>query len=99
MKKLEDFIANFSWKTFILTNKTAKYYHEIHGIMLYFIYLVYIISRNLMQAKEANAILQEGITSNWNVELMRKRLYYVHNINKETFVKYKERLELFFQLF
>lgn len=98
---LEGFISKFSWKTFILTTESSNEYYKLHWILLYFIYLIFLMHKNITKT---NLVLEslESINTwiyEWNLELAEKRLHYVNNINLETFNNYKSRLELFFKLF
>jgi len=47
MQLLKDFIIKFQNKEYILTKENADEYHKLHGILLYFIYLVFIISQTI----------------------------------------------------
>jgi len=47
MQLLKDFIIKFQNKEYILTKQNADEYHKLHGILLYFIYLVFIISQTI----------------------------------------------------
>ena len=102
MKSLKDFIIKFQNKDYILTRKNAKEYHKLHGILLYFIYLVFLVFQTIEKTDKAKKNLLSVETSwiyEWQVELMQKRLNYVDKLNRETFERYKSRLELFFKMF
>ena len=106
MKLLEGFITEFSDSHFVLTKANSEYYHKIHSIMLYFIFLVYIIYQNLEKSLDAKNLIEEYVietasTDNNNEHIchMKKRLEFVDNINYSNFKKYRARLDLFFQLF
>ncbi len=99
---LKDFIVKYKNRTFVLTRKNSKYYHELHSIILYFIYLVFLMYQNI----EKNIQTQKQLKNMWNsgvyeghIELMKKRLNYVDDLSLVTFKKYKQRLEIFFKLF
>jgi hypothetical protein len=57
MKILEEFITKFSDKTYILSKENSYQYHKVHGIFLYFLYLVFIMYQNI----EKNTITKENI--------------------------------------
>jgi len=102
MQLLKNFITKFQNKEYILTKKNADEYHKLHGILLYFIYLVFIISQTIEKTDKTldniKNIKWEWIYE-WNLELMKNRLNYVDELNKDTFERYKRRLELFFKMF
>ena len=99
---IKDFINKFSNKTFILDLKSSAYYHKLHSIFLYFIYLVFLMHQNIKKTSEIKKELEE-VKKNWiyewNIVLFKKRLSYIENLHSSTFIKYKNRLELFFKLF
>jgi hypothetical protein len=102
MELLKKFIIKFQDKTFVLTEDNANEYHKLHWIILYFIYLVFIVSQNLDKTnKTLKTIdsLEWNWIYEWNLELMKERLSYVDEINRDTFERYKRRLELFFKMF
>ncbi len=102
IKLLEDFIKKFSGKKFALSTSNSKYYHKLHWILLYFIYLIFIMYQN----KENNRKVKQELEKinfdwlyEWQIDLMKKRLSYVDDLHYDTFNMYKQRLELFFKLF
>lgn len=102
MQLLKNFITKFQNKDFILTRKNADEYHKLHWILLYFIYLVFIISQTIEKTdKTLNNIkdVHWNWIYEWNLELMKERLNYVDKVNKDTFERYKRRLDLFFKMF
>lgn len=102
MQLLEDFIAKFQDKEYILTRDNTDEYHKLHWILLYFIYLVFIISQTIEKTdKTLDSIndIEWNWIYEWNLELMKQRLNYVDEVNRDTFEKYKRRLELFFKMF
>jgi len=102
MQLLKDFIVKFQNKDFILTRKNADEYHKLHWILLYFIYLVFIISQTIEKTDKTLKNIENTDWDNiyeWNLELMKERLEYVDELNKATFERYKNRLELFFKMF
>jgi hypothetical protein len=65
------------------------------------LYLVFLMNKNITKATETLDELweiEEGIYSE-NLELTKKRLSYINNLNIETFENYKKKLDLFFKLF
>ncbi len=102
MQLLKDFIVRFRDKDYILTRENAGEYHKLHWILLYFIYLVFLIYQNLIKTENTLKNI-ENIKNNsiyeWNLILMKKRLSYVDELNRDTFERYKNRLELFFKMF
>jgi len=102
IKLLEDFIIKFKDKNFILTKENSQDYHKIHWVLLYFIYLVFLISETLEETDKTKEFLNSFSHKwkyEWQVEFMNKRLSYVDEVNKNTFEKYKNSLDLFFKLF
>ncbi len=106
MTLLEWFISQFSDSHFVLTKENSKYYHQIHSIMLYFIFLVYIIYQNLEKSTKARNILEEYVSSNneekqydQHTQFMEKRLHFVDDLNYSNFKQYREKLNGFFKLF
>ena len=102
MELLKIFIIKFRDKSFVLTKNNADQYHKLHWILLYFIYLVFLISQTLERTNitqtNLNSVEVEWIYE-WQISLMKKRLNYVDEVNRDTFERYKNRLELFFKLF
>lgn len=101
-KLLEDFISKFSKWNFELTIQKAEYYHNLHSILLYFIYLVFLMYQNVEKTSNAENELNNS-KSEWifesHIDLMKKRLSYVKDIHQMTFDRYKDKLELFFKMF
>jgi hypothetical protein len=62
MKQLEDFIRNFSNSEFILTYSKSEYFYKLHGIFLYFIYLVFLMYQNLEKTSIAKKELESVVT-------------------------------------
>lgn len=102
MEKLEEFIKKFSNKEFLLTYSKSDYFHKLHWIFLYFVYLVFLMYQNLEKTDSAKRELQ-SVISEWvyesQIELMKNRLEYVEEMHLNTFEQYKNRLELFFKMF
>lgn len=96
MKLLEDFIVKFKDKNFVLTTENSNFYHKIHSVLLYFIYLVFLMNQNLDNSKK---ILSSTENNNSYLDFALKRLSYVEDLNEEVFIRYKNRLDLFFRLF
>lgn len=101
LKLLENFIVSFSNSNYILTKENSSEYHKLHWIVLYFIYLVFIISQNIEKTKgvltelnNINSDIYDG-----HIDLVKQRLAYVDNLNIINFKNYKEKLELFYKLF
>lgn len=104
MNLLKQFIVKYKNKNFILTRENSNEYHKLHWILLYFIYLVFIMSQNIEKIDIVKANIKSNNNNNeWiyesHVDLMKKRLNYVDDLNKAIFEKYKNRLELFFKMF
>lgn len=102
MELLENFIRKFQDKSYILTKQNADEYHKLHGILLYFIYLVFLVYQNLEKASIAKNSLDNTKWMwiyEWHIDLMKERLWYIDEVNQATFIKYKNRLELFFKMF
>lgn len=102
MKLLEDFIRNFQNTEYILTKENSNEYHKLHWLLLYFIYLVFLIYQNLQKVNKAhnNINTSEWVwIYEWQLDLMKERLWYIDELNQATFIKYKNRLELFFKMF
>ncbi len=102
MQLLNDFIVKFQNKKYVLTPENSKEYHKLHWILLYFIYLVFLVSQNLEKSDKAKRNLTKVQTEwiyEWQVDLMKERLSYVDELNRSTLEKYKNRLELFFKMF
>ncbi len=99
---LEQFILKYSDKSYILTTENSEQYHKIHWIMLYFIYLVFLIYQNIEKTNEAKNELESTMT-NWiyesEIDLVKSRLAYIDELQKNTFVQYNNRLLLFFKMF
>ncbi len=97
---IEDFIKRFSWKTFELTIERSKYYHKIHSTFLYFIYLIFLMHQNIEKTRKTKQNINniDGLYE-WHIDLMKKRLSYIEDLHLKTFEKYKNRLEMFFELF
>lgn len=102
MQLLENFIIKFQNKKYVLTKENSSGYHKLHWILLYFIYLVFIMSQNLEKTEKIQKTIEKSEWNwiyEWHISLIKERLNYVDNLNKETFDKYKNRLELFFKMF
>jgi len=102
MKILQEFINKFKNKDYVLTKENAKEYHKLHWILLYFIYLVFLMYQNLEKSSVAKKELETVENTwiyEWQIELMKKRLSYVDDLNIVNFTKYKSQLEIFFKLF
>jgi len=102
LELLENFIKTFSKKDFELTMAKSDYFYKLHSIFLYFVYLIFIMYQNIEKSHEAKLELEKARWSwlyDWEIELIEKRLSYVGNLENATFDKYKNRLELFFELF
>lgn len=102
MQLLKDFIIKFQDKTYVLTNDNSDEYHKLHWILLYFIYLVFIMSQNLEKTDKVKKTLNETDWNwiyEWHIHLIKERLNYVNELNIDTFERYKRRLELFFKMF
>lgn len=99
---LEKFISKYSSTPFFLSNTTSKEYHEIQGIFLYFMYLVFLMYKVLKDSKEwlrdLNATVQEWKLTE-NIELNKNRLEYVSGFTEKTFYQYVSTLNNFFLLF
>jgi hypothetical protein len=52
MKLLEDFITEFSDKHFVLTVNNSEEYYKLHALLLYFLYLVFLMNKNITKATE-----------------------------------------------
>ena len=101
-KLLKDFIIKYKNKTFILTRENSKYYHKLHSIILYFIYLTFLIhqnvEKNIVTKKELEK-LEDAWIYEAHIQLMKKRLDYVDDLSVVNLKKYKEKLKIFFNLF
>lgn len=102
IKKVEEFIKKFSNSDFILTYAKSDYFHKLHSIFLYYIYLVFLMYQNMEKTTNAKRELDNAVTS-WvyeeQIDLMKKRLLYVEEQHQNAFNAYKNRLELFFKMF
>ena len=100
-KILEEFIFKLQNWDFVLTRENSNKYHTFYWILLYFIYLVYIMHLNITKTsktvKELEA-LWDKVLNNWHIQLMKKRLKIVDDLNLVTYKNYKEKLEIFFNL-
>lgn len=102
IKKLEEFIYFIQKKDFILTEKNSKKYFEIYGLLIYFIYLIYILDLNITQT---DSVLKElwnldkEILDDGNIKLMKIRLKNIDDLTLVTYKKYRKLLDLFFNLF
>jgi hypothetical protein len=102
MQQLKDFIIKFQNKDYILTKSNADEYHRLHWILLYFIYLVFLVSQTIEKTEQTKKELlwvKNSWIYEWQVGLMKERLNYVDELNRDTFERYKRRLELFFKMF
>lgn len=102
MSLVEDFIKTYSDKDFVLTREKSEYYHTLHGVFLYFIYLVFLMYQNIQKTEILKNNIEKEVSNElfkWQLDLMEKRLSSVENIHNDTFEKYKNRLELFFKMF
>jgi hypothetical protein len=63
MESLKDFIIKFQNKDYILTRDNADEYHKLHGILLYFIYLVFLVSQTIEKTNNAKKDLLNVETS------------------------------------
>lgn len=99
---VEDFITKFAKANFELTYEKSDYYHKLHGIFLYFIYLVFLMYQNLekthLAQTELDGVKTQGIFE-LQIDLMKERLSYIKELHENTFEQYKNRLELFFKMF
>lgn len=101
IKILEEFIINLQTWDFILTKDNSNKYYSFYWILLYFIYLVYIMHLNIIKTSKTVKELEDlwdKMENNWHIELIKKRLNYVEELNLVTYKKYKEKLEIFFNL-
>jgi hypothetical protein len=102
MQLLKNFIRKFQNKNYILTRDNADEYHRLHWILLYFIYLIFLMSQTLEKTSKAqknlNNLEAEWIYE-WQIDLMKERLNYINELNRDTFERYKSRLALFFKMF
>ena len=101
IKMLEEFITKLKTWDFILTKNNSNKYHSFYGMLLYFIYLVYIMHLNIIKTSKTVKELEDlwnNLNNDWNIVLMKKRLDYIDNLNMYTYTKYKEKLEIFFNL-
>ena len=90
------------YKDYILTKSNADEYHRLHWILLYFIYLVFLVSQTIEKTEQTKKELlwvKNSWIYEWQVGLMKERLNYVDELNRDTFERYKRRLELFFKMF
>jgi hypothetical protein len=102
LELVEDFTRNFSKTDFVLTIYKAQYYHRLHSIFVYFVYLIFLMNQTLMRTRSASKQidkLSDQEVYEDHISLMRSRLSYVHDLQTQTFEQYKDRLELFFKLF
>jgi hypothetical protein len=102
MQILKDFIIKFQDKKYILTRQNANEYHKLHWILLYFIYLVFLVYQTIEETEKAKKellLVDVEWIYEWQVDLMNERLNYVDELNRDTFERYKRRLELFFKMF
>ncbi len=98
---LEEFIKNLQSGDFILTRENSNTYYKFYGILLYFLYLVYIMYLNIIKTSDTLKELEQlpdTMENNWHIELMKKRLKVVDNLNLVTYKNYKQKLEIFFNL-
>lgn len=100
-KILEDFLNKYKNNTFILSKNTSLEYHKIHSIILYYIYLVYIMYKSILDGQEILKELEDNTLQqeNKHICLATQRLQHVSNINSNTFQLYYKNLEIFFSLF
>ncbi len=101
VKILEEFIVNLQTWDFILTRENSKKYYTFYWILLYFLYLVYIMHLNIIKTSKTVKELEDlwsKINNNWHIQLMKKRLKVVDDLNLVTYKNYKEKLEIFFNL-
>lgn len=101
VKILQDFIIHLQKWDFILTKQNSGKYHTFYGVLLYFLYLVYIMGINIAKTSETLKDLEKmngDLLNVVQVNLMKKRLAYVDNLNVVTYKNYKSKLEVFFNL-
>lgn len=101
VKILENFIIRLkSWNFFLTRNNSWKY-HTFYWMLLYFLYLVYIMNLNVIKTWNTISELEDlwdMQQNNWHINLLKKRLKIVDDLNMITYKKYKEKLDLFFNL-
>jgi len=101
IKLLENFIENLQSWDFILTRENSNKYFSFYWILLYFLYLVYIMHLNIIKTSKTVKELEDlwdNMENNWHIQLMKKRLQTVDDLNLVTYKNYKEKLEIFFNL-
>ena len=101
IKMLEEFITKLQKWDFILTKENSNKYHAFYWILLYFLYLVYIMHLNIIKTSKTVKELEDlgdKIQNDWHIKLLRTRLKVVDDLNLVTYKRYKERLEIFFNL-
>jgi len=101
VKMLEEFIKKLQTWDFILTRENSNKYHSFYWMLLYFLYLVYIMHLNIIKTSKTVKELEDlwdKMQNNGHIKLMKKRLKIVDDLNLVTYKRYKERLEIFFNL-
>jgi len=98
---LENFILHLQKWDFILTKDNSSKYHKFYGTLLYFLYLVYLMDLNIKKTSHTLKELEkldEDLENNAHIAMMKKRLSYVDDLTVVNYKKYREKLEIFFNL-
>lgn len=100
-KLFEEFLIKFADKKFILNMNNSWEYHKLHAIMLYYIYLVHIMYKNIVDSTKQLQKLEniEFCEMQEHKELVEQRLAHVNNLSVVNFNEYYKKLEVFFSLF
>ena len=100
-KLFEAFLIKFSDKKFVLNINSSWEYHTLHAIILYYIYLVHIMYKNIIDSNKQLQKLEN--LDFWEDEAYKKlvehRLSHVNNLSVANFNDYYKKLEVFFSLF
>ncbi len=97
-KLLNTFLEKYKNSHFILNEVTADEYHKIHRVCLYYIYLVYIMYKTIIESQKLYVELEKNDDNSY-IEFSKQRLDFIKNLNISTFKQYYEKLEIFFTLF
>lgn len=101
VRLFKEFLNKFPNKDFAINLANSWDYHRIHSILLYYIYLVYIMFKNIADSTKQLEKLE--ILDFWEneaqKELARQRLGHVNSISMVNFKDYYQKLEAFFGLF
>lgn len=95
IKELEKIIWEKSKNVFILTNENSEDYHRVNKNLVYYCYIIYLM---YLSINEANKILSVK-SDNSYIDLYKKRLKYINNLNLSHFDNYNDKLTMFFNLF